>query len=326
MADGAGVRSLVGHTFWIGELAYSPDGVYLASGSGDGTVKVWRTSNGSLAYTISNLVQAPPIAFSPDSATLAIGVGSEIQLRGVADGSLKGSWVATPGLVAALAFSPDGTLLASGAGARGRDTALKTWQVPDGTLRWSVPTAQAYSIGVVAFSRDGRLVLTGSDYLYSGPMQAWRSSDGALVTTFPESVYSLAFSADGTMLVSVGTNITFWSAADGRVVKRYPDGPYAGPNQGPKGIAMTPDGYRFARSRGFGEVLVGTVPVWIHSAARQNGQLVLRWVGGTGRYQLQRTSAFPADWHDEGGILTTNAAVVPTGASKSFYRVVSLPQ
>jgi hypothetical protein len=39
--DGQPLKSLSGHEAWIADLAFSPDGRFLVSGSGDGTIKVW---------------------------------------------------------------------------------------------------------------------------------------------------------------------------------------------------------------------------------------------------------------------------------------------
>ena len=66
-------RRLIGHTDTIDSLAYSPDGKILASGSADGTVKLWNPRNGKLLITLMVL---PPergpqassewIAFTPE--------------------------------------------------------------------------------------------------------------------------------------------------------------------------------------------------------------------------------------------------------------------
>jgi WD40 repeat protein len=262
------------------------------------------------------------VAFSPDSATLAIGTGSTIELRRATNGALFNSWTATSGWwMTALAFSPDGSKLASGAGARGVDTSMRIWEVPSGALLRSVPTAQTYSIVRIVFSPDGQQVLTGG----SDPMQSWKVSDGTLLRTYPDPAYAMAFSEDGTVLASVRTDITFYRTSDGALMQKYSDG-FAGYSPGQKGIALTPAGGRFIRSRGHGEVLAGRVPVLLSAPSIEGGQMIVRWVGGTGRYQLQRALALDGGWQDEGSDLTTNSATVISGNSSAFYRVVDLPQ
>lgn len=323
-SNGVPVIALSGHATWIGDLAFSPDGAWLASGSGDWNVRVWRTADWSFAYSIPSASQGPPVAFSPDSGTLAVGSGATIQLRRATDGALLQSWTATTGEMKAVAFSPDGSKLASGAGYRGIDTELKIWEIPGGRLLRSVPTAQTYGIGQVTFSPDGLQVVTGSAYLYSGPMQSWRVSDGTLLRTFPLAAYAMSFSADGAVLAAVGTNILFFRAADGALIQEYSDG-FAGISRGEKGIALTPSG-DFIRSRGFGEVLAGRIPVLVSPPGIQGGQMMISWVGGSGRYQLQRVSALGGDWQDEGGVLTSNSVTLTPGTPTSFYRVMALPQ
>jgi WD40 repeat protein len=324
MTDGVPQQALSGNGSWVGGLAFSPNGSYLASSGGDDTVRVWRTANWSPAYTIPTAIQGAPVAFSPDSATLAIGNAKNIELRHATNGSLFQSWTATTGSMAALAFSPDGSELASGAGARGTDTNLKLWSVTNGTPLHSIATAQTYGVGRIVFSPDGLQVLTSSELLNTGPLQSWRVSDGTLLRTFPLAAVAAAFSADGTVLAAVGTNIMFFRVSDGAVIQNYTD-PFDKVSSETKGIAIAPAGGLFVRSREFGQVLTGLIPVLISTPTIQAGQLSIQWVGGTGRYQLQSNSGLGDGWQDDGGILTNSSTVTTPTPSNAFYRVVALP-
>lgn len=324
--NGAPVITLFGHGMWVSPLVFSGDGAYLASGGGDRNVRVWRTADWSLAYTIPTTNQGPPVSFSPDSQTLAIGNGAAIELRRATNGTMFRNWTATAGELKALAFSPDGRTLASGAGYRGVDTALKLWEAANGTLLRSVATAQTYGIARVVFSPDGRQVLTGSEYLHHpGPMQSWRVDDGALLRTFPMNAYDMAFTPDGAVLAAVGTNIVFFRVSDGAVIAEYADG-FPSITPGAKGIVIAPRAGLFVRSRGFGQVLAGRVPTVVARPRIEGGRMILGWEGGPGRFRLQRSSSPAGEWQDEGDVLTTNSVSVPLGGASGFYRVRALAE
>ena len=68
------VAVLEGHGAWVGSVAFSPDGTTLASGSSDGTAKLWDVASQEEIATLeghSDVVRS--VAFSPDGTTLAAG-------------------------------------------------------------------------------------------------------------------------------------------------------------------------------------------------------------------------------------------------------------
>src|SRR5690606_18146241 len=69
------------HLDWVETIAFSPDDQYVATGSNDRTIRIWRARDGQLVRIMSghrNGIKA--MAFSPEGRYLA---------SGAADGSIK---------------------------------------------------------------------------------------------------------------------------------------------------------------------------------------------------------------------------------------------
>ena len=242
------VAVLEGHGAWVGSVAFSPDGTTLASGSGDGTAKLWDVaSQEEIATLYPRRSQVTSVDFSPDGTILAGTAGSDIMLWDVASGEVIAVLAVggRPGPYCVV-FSPDGTTLATGL----TDGRVKLWDVasqeaiatleghselvwsvaysPDGTTvavasedrvgKWDVasleeigvPEAQRGWVRSVAFSPDGTAVASGDAH---GSVEIWDVSTGYIVNVAHiAEIYSVAFSPDGTTLAagSLDGKIVMW--------------------------------------------------------------------------------------------------------------------
>ncbi|GIJ71468.1 Hsp70 family protein [Virgisporangium ochraceum] len=119
---------LVGHTGHIFSAAFSSDNDTVASGSIDGTVRVWSASTGrTLATLTGHRGSVFAVSFSPDGRVLATaGHDRLVRLWDVASAEQVGRPLAGhTNSVVALAFSPDGRLIATGA----LDRQVRLWRI-----------------------------------------------------------------------------------------------------------------------------------------------------------------------------------------------------
>jgi WD40 repeat protein len=177
VSDGEIVKTIVEADFSAGALRFSPDGSYLAA-SGSRQTVIWNTRDWQKLYTFPNInFSAPPAAFSPVSPSVAVGSsgpnGFVIELHSVLSGQLIVSWTNLTSVGNELRFSPDGSKLAAGLGLRGTGVSLSVFDPDTGNRLWNVPTANAYGVGSVTYSHDGRMIATGSDYMnFYGPIRS----------------------------------------------------------------------------------------------------------------------------------------------------------
>ncbi len=173
---GSSVMGFVRGTKWhsdktqagkVCSLAFSPDGMLLASGGTDGTVRLCDVNSGTLVRTLEGYPESAwPVAFSPNGKLLAAGsYDRTVRLWDVATGVMEGIIAGHAHYVFALAFSPDSRWLATGS----TDTLVRVW---DAATRVRLCTFHGHSEAVysVKFFPDGRKLASAS---HDGTVRLW---------------------------------------------------------------------------------------------------------------------------------------------------------
>jgi RNA polymerase sigma factor (sigma-70 family) len=261
----------VGYTGYVANvqaLRFSPDGLTVAHGSGDGAIHLRDVGANEDRTTID-----PPerdrmpevghkdyvesLAFSPDGKILASGsydrtikvwersTGKELR---TIEGHGVG-YIGHEGTIRSLAFSPDGKRLASAS----EDQSVRVWDPGTGAETLKIEGDTGY-VGSVSFSPDGKLLASACD---DGKVRVFDAESGQETHSIDAHVgwaVSVAFAPDGKTLVSSGADkkVKIWDVTNGSRVKEM-----EGHTSFPDCVAIARDGKTIASGS-----WDGTVRIW----------------------------------------------------------------
>ncbi|MEB3831356.1 serine/threonine-protein kinase [Phormidium sp. CCY1219] len=257
-------NTLTGHSQDVRSVAIGQQGKILASGSFDGTIKIWNLHTGKPIRTLTGHSEAgemvSSVAIAADGKTLASssnGYGGTIKVWNLVTGELLYTLSARPTGVSFVTISPNSQILASGA----EDGTIQLWNLEGG---YSLGTLSGHlgTVFSVAFSPDGKTLASGSQ---DGSIKLWNladpNSDGGFdnapvrqLSGHVGTVFSVAFSPNGKVLASGGADntIKLWDLstdAEFATLASHAGTMFA--------VAFSPDGETVA-----GGTLTGRIKLW----------------------------------------------------------------
>ncbi len=266
----------------VNSVVFSPDGNMIASGSGNGSIRLWNANTGKfIKYFEGHTKSVNSVAFSPNGNTLMSAGAEGVCLWHVNTGEFIEDFPLHTTSPSA-AFSPDGRTFAIGnmrfVSVRDAQTFkyLKNLSVNIGSVRsvsfspdgniiascdrndirlWDPHTNQLLktlkehrdSINSIIFSPDGEMIASASD---DRTIRLWDVNTRELSKTLmghTDSVNSVVFSSDGETIASAGNDRTvrLWNANTGELLKTL-----SGHIENVNTVAFSPDGNTVASGSG----------------------------------------------------------------------------
>lgn len=241
-ASGAELQRLYAHKTTVANVEFSPDGQMLATGSRDGSVKIWNIEQGVVETSFVGFPErVHDIEFSPDGEFMMIGLGNAGDFPDGSDKPVDGSaylwdlrnraqaqvYAGHSNWAWAADISPDGSLVASGSGPLSLpaspddlDASARVWDAASGEEIIAF-SGHSNTVDSVRFTLDGNYLLSAS---WDGSIRRWDLRDGGEVARYnvPEArVYMIDLHPDGEHFASASSDgiIRIWHIESGQVVK-----------------------------------------------------------------------------------------------------------
>ncbi|KAF9178836.1 hypothetical protein BGZ51_000487 [Haplosporangium sp. Z 767] len=161
--DGEQLYEFAGHTDSVTQVAFSVDGTYVASGSMDGKVRVWKSETGEFACELEGPDEVVWIKWHPKGNIILAGAtDSSVWMWAVPSGAFMNVFNGHSGPVTSGMFTPDGKRIVTVS----EDTSLIVWDPKSAAAihRITSEDARFHSdvITCLAINKDSSLAMTGS--------------------------------------------------------------------------------------------------------------------------------------------------------------------
>ena len=208
-------RYLYGNTNNVRSVAYSPDGMLVASGGEDNSIRFWDTSTGQPIGDPLRIHsgQVNAIRFSPDGKLLASGGQNNLLLIIETEPREVISRTTFPESIQNIAFSPSGEQLAVACD----DSQVYLVDVASGEIIGDGLTGHEGKVFTVAYGPRGDWLVSGDE---KGNLIFWDLATEPLKPTVMETrdgaIRAVAFNAGGTLLVTGSGNgvVRTWAATN----------------------------------------------------------------------------------------------------------------
>jgi WD40 repeat protein/transcriptional regulator with XRE-family HTH domain len=222
------LRAIPAHERGVPDVAFSPDGAWVASLGVFNEFTIWETASGQPLRHVQDeaIGFGNSLAFSPDGQMLATAGVTRVIFWDANSGEklfiLAGeSTGATIGYnigVGKISFSPDGRRLA----VANMDGVSKVWDLSTQAEVLALPPV-GLPAKAIAYSPDGRFLATGGD---EGILTLWDALDGAAVytRTLGGIIHSLAFNPDGQQVAAASEDgsAKIWDTTTGQELVSLP--------------------------------------------------------------------------------------------------------
>jgi hypothetical protein len=183
-------NQFLGHQGGVWSVSFSPNGEYIATGSSDGTARLWDKQGNQIAAFLGHQGEVLSVSFSLNGEYIATGSDDGTARLWDKQGNQIATFLGHQGGVNSISFSPNGEYIATGSS----DGTARLWDKQGNQI--AAFLGHQGGVWSVSFSPNGEYVVTGSS---DGTARLW-DKQGNQIAAFlghQDWVNSVSFSPNG---------------------------------------------------------------------------------------------------------------------------------